>query len=530
MTFDLQQSFTVTKITIYFHQSNDTERKANPFVISISVNDVTYADSFDGVNTPGTPLLTGEEFAFPDDPVARYVRLTAILDEDQWLSINEVEMYVDLATPAPYTGKNTPAPSVALVSTVLTPTPLSNTASASTSVPTASPSGIGPWQTMMPAISMAPTSGPTPLGTPMGGLGCSNVTVSNTNGMDGLYVLGPNNTFLSTATSSATIASSQLATDCADGVSTNCAITKWTISSDVDTGMTYMAYDNAEHPSDVTEVWLRVNCSSNTKCVNSPAGVEVVCGDGSSISTPAPVALSSTDCGIVEVAGILGEGLDGTYYDDGSSPSGGVTRYMGYDAGDLTSNGNTLAANWTNGGCPSPSETGTSTDGDCSWREWRIMPGDDNLDAHEYFTFDEADHPVDIARGIQWYMLDVVEKPYDGAINITCAPADTPALPTSAPTTIAPTAASPAPTATMPVALVTDDSSTRQPVNGSVPPTEGALAVEAGGSESTGADNTPAIIGGAAGAAALLALVGIVTYRRMSPPPPPSYDDIVGRP
>ena len=126
--------------------------------------------------------------------------------------------------------------------------------------------------------------------------------------------------------------------------------------------------------------------------------------------------------------------------------------------------------------------------------------------------------------------LDVVEKPYDGAINITCAPADTPALPTSAPTTIAPTAASPAPTATMPVALVTDDSSTRQPVNGSVPPTEGALAVEAGGSESTGADNTPAIIGGAAGAAALLALVGIVTYRRMSPPPPPSYDDIVGRP
>ena len=80
----------------------------------------------------------------------------------------------------------------------------------------------------------------------------------------------------------------------------------------------------------------RVNCSSNTKCVNSPAGVEVVCGDGSSISTPAPVALSSTDCGIVEVAGILGEGLDGTYYDDGSSPSGGVTRYMGYDAGDLT--------------------------------------------------------------------------------------------------------------------------------------------------------------------------------------------------
>ena len=57
--------------------------------------------------------------------------------------------------------------------------------------------------------------------------------------------------------SSATIASSQLATDCADGVSTNCAITKWTISSDVDTGMTYMAYDNAEHPSDVTEVWLR---------------------------------------------------------------------------------------------------------------------------------------------------------------------------------------------------------------------------------------------------------------------------------
>ena len=69
----------------------------------------------------------------------------------------------------------------------------------------------------------------------------------------------------------------------------------------------------------------------------------------------------------------------------------------------LSSNGNTLAANWTTGGCPSPSETGTGADGECSWRKWRITPDVGTLDAYEYFTFDEADHPADIAAGILWY-------------------------------------------------------------------------------------------------------------------------------
>ena len=79
-------------------------------------------------------------------------------------------------------------------------------------------------------------------------------------------------------------------------------------------------------------------CSSTTGCVNSPAGVEIVCGDGSasggSLSTPAPGALTS-DCEIVEIVGTSGGELDGTYYDDGSSSQGGVTQFIGYTV-DLT--------------------------------------------------------------------------------------------------------------------------------------------------------------------------------------------------
>ena len=50
--------------------------------------------SFDGVNTPGTPLGTSENFSFPARSSGRYVRFTPILVDDQWCSINEVTSLV----------------------------------------------------------------------------------------------------------------------------------------------------------------------------------------------------------------------------------------------------------------------------------------------------------------------------------------------------------------------------------------------------------------------------------------------------
>lgn len=68
--------------------------------------------------------------------------------------------------------------------------------------------------------------------------------------------------------------------------------------------------------------------------------MNILCGDGSKAgsATPAPVSPTSSDCGIIEVAGTSGAVGDGFYYDDGSSPANGVTQYQGYDDanGELT--------------------------------------------------------------------------------------------------------------------------------------------------------------------------------------------------
>ena len=78
-----------------FHKSDELDRQTNPFNISISADKETgYVYSFNGVNTPGTPLGTGESFSFPARSSGRYVRFTPILDDDQWCSINEVTSLV----------------------------------------------------------------------------------------------------------------------------------------------------------------------------------------------------------------------------------------------------------------------------------------------------------------------------------------------------------------------------------------------------------------------------------------------------
>lgn len=58
--------------------------------MSTSEDDETYEFSFQGINTPGKPLGTGENFVFPEGSSGRYVQLTAVLIFDQWISINEV--------------------------------------------------------------------------------------------------------------------------------------------------------------------------------------------------------------------------------------------------------------------------------------------------------------------------------------------------------------------------------------------------------------------------------------------------------
>lgn len=37
----------------------------------------------------------------------------------------------------------------------------------------------------------------------------------------------------------------------------------------------------------------------------------------------------------------------------------------------------------------------------CSWRQWWIEPN--NTGDYDYYTFDEASHPADIAPGALWY-------------------------------------------------------------------------------------------------------------------------------
>ncbi|CAN0374072.1 unnamed protein product, partial [Ectocarpus fasciculatus] len=97
-TFDLGSVQSLTKLTVYFHESDDVDRTTNPFAVSTSTDGTTYTFSFEDVNTAGTTLGEGEDFAFPTGSSGQYVRFTGELATDQWLSVNEVEIYVDVAT------------------------------------------------------------------------------------------------------------------------------------------------------------------------------------------------------------------------------------------------------------------------------------------------------------------------------------------------------------------------------------------------------------------------------------------------
>lgn len=63
------------------------------------------------------------------------------------------------------------------------------------------------------------------------------------------------------------------------------------------------------------------------------------------------------------------------------------------------SNGNAVQAKRVESTCTS---TATSASADaCSWRQWWIEPS--ATGAVDYYAYDEADHPVDIAPGTLWY-------------------------------------------------------------------------------------------------------------------------------
>lgn len=63
------------------------------------------------------------------------------------------------------------------------------------------------------------------------------------------------------------------------------------------------------------------------------------------------------------------------------------------------SNGNAVVAKRVDATCAT---TTTSTGADaCSFRQWWIEPGSSG--DLSYFTYDEADHPVDITGAALWY-------------------------------------------------------------------------------------------------------------------------------
>ncbi|CAM9325534.1 unnamed protein product, partial [Ascophyllum nodosum] len=113
---------------------------------------------------------------------------------------------------------------------------------------------------------------------------------------------------------------------------------------------------------------------------------------------------------------------------------------------------------------------------------------------------------------------DTFEEPYAGTIDITCAPADTPSLPTNS---LVPSVAP-----TMTVIMTPTSVPTVAPVD---TPTGDN---DEGNQNSVDGDYIPMIIGSLVGAVAVLGLVGFVAYRKIKtrppiPPPLPSYDDLV---
>lgn len=63
------------------------------------------------------------------------------------------------------------------------------------------------------------------------------------------------------------------------------------------------------------------------------------------------------------------------------------------------SNGNAVQAKRVESTCTG-SATSASADA-CSWRQWWIEPA--SAGALDYYAYNEADHPVDIAPGTLWY-------------------------------------------------------------------------------------------------------------------------------
>ncbi|CAM9389967.1 unnamed protein product, partial [Hapterophycus canaliculatus] len=372
--------------------------------------------------------------------------------------------------------------------------------------------------------------------------------VSNAGDLSGTYdaitTAAGDLAFQSTGASAGTLAQSTTGATavCADSSSTTpCEITEWRMrpQSANSTLPTYIVFDDAEHPSDIRELWLRLD-DCDEFCTSIPVDVGILCSDGSTAgsTTPSPLPASVSDCEILEVAGTSGAGKDGFYYDDGAEPADGVKQYTGYDDvnDELVRNENLIRAKRIN---DTECADATSADG-CSWRQWWIDSSSESGDALVYYTFDDADHPVDIASGILWYTINETVFPYDGDVVVTCAPAGTATLP-------GPT---PAPTdGDRSVSAPDDDGWTRSPVSEGSPapvsedtpaPVVGGTPDEAGAEAEAGAGagddsgegdetNTAVIAGSVAGAVALLAILGVAAYKlKKPPPPPPSYDDLVG--
>eukprot|EP00903_Cladosiphon_okamuranus_P015356 g14182.t1 len=494
-TFDLGSLFTLSKLSMYFHESSDPERTSRQFAVSTSDDGILFVESFTGENTAGLALGVADDFAFPTGSSGQFVRVTGILETGEWLSISEVEVYVDVST--------TTAPAATIPPTI-------------------------PGTTVAPLVT-------TPSPTVVGGAACASVTVSNAGDLSGEYSkVDGALSYISSGAITATVAASQAPAVCADASATDCTVQKWQIKfqTGASTLPSYVVYDEAAHPSDIAQVWLRLNCPSEAGCTSSPVDVSVLCSDGSTAGSATPAPVTTSDCVIIEVAGTSGAASDGFYYDDGSQPSDGVAQYVGYDTvnGELTSNGNAVRAKRVDSTCTSTTTVTSAATEACSWRQWLVEPA--SSATLDYYAFDEASHPVDIAPGALWYTSNLTVVPYDGAVSITCAPATTPALDLEAPFTPAPTV-SPADDDVNAPSMSTadddandrglDDDATRAPV---AEPEEPVVETA---NDSGGGSNTGIIAGSVAGGVALLAIAGLVAYKlKKPPPPPPSYDDLVG--
>lgn len=73
-----------------FHESFDETRETRTFIVSTSDDGGTFATAFEAENTAGLSAGVADDFQFPTGSSGQYVRVTGVLEVDQWLSINEV--------------------------------------------------------------------------------------------------------------------------------------------------------------------------------------------------------------------------------------------------------------------------------------------------------------------------------------------------------------------------------------------------------------------------------------------------------